>query len=82
MVHADHCRQEINAGWQGPTGRCAWWDVRWRPEDYIASIISKEIDEQKDEWPPVKAGLFGGDHDQANTARLKFGKFLEGIGPH
>ena len=41
--------------------------------------IGKELEAEGSNWPPLKAGLFGGVLDQAKEAKTKFDGFLSQI---
>ncbi len=78
LVHADLERDEVRGGgWWGPLG-CFKWRGKIFPTDPIVVVdrVGKELEEQGKNWPPLKAGLFGGSLEQAKTAKRKFDTFL------
>lgn len=56
----------------GPIGRFAW---NRGPFDRVV----KEANAQKGEWPPLKAGLFGGDLERFKNAAEQFTQLLRGF---
>jgi len=78
LVHADINRRQVENGWWGPVG-CFRWRGRHVPESEIMHKIGKELEAEGSNWPPLKAGLFGGVLDQAKEAKTKFDGFLSQI---
>jgi hypothetical protein len=68
VVHA----KGKNFSW-APVGRfaCKWSD------DGALTRITSELGSKKDDWPPLRGGLFGGDCARAKTAVEEFAKFLD-----
>jgi len=75
LVHADQNRWAFHDGWWGPVGRFIWRGS-YAYEARIIEVIGKEIEAEGLNWPPIKAGLFGGNLEQAKTAKTKFDNFL------
>lgn len=59
-----------DVGWWAPTG---WF--QWRNK--TIQKITAEMEASGAEWPPLKAGLFGGSMQQAQTAQIEFAAFLD-----
>lgn len=57
-----------HAAW-GPIGRFGW--KRGRDNSPLERVI-KEAEVQKSEWPPLKAGLFGGDFERFKKVAEQF----------
>jgi hypothetical protein len=69
LVHADlNQRKDENGGWWGPKGRFEYKDR------FIKNIIA-ELAASGANWPPIKAGLFGGSLEQAQKAETEFNAF-------
>lgn len=62
----DYRQQTLGYPW-GPIGRFGWH--RRRSNDGIVSQVKNELEVEKDNWKPLKAGFFGGSLDRANTAQ-------------
>lgn len=76
LVHADQNRWIMqDDSWRGPLGRFAWRGQSFG-ETRVREVIAKEIEAEGENWPPIKAGLFGGSLEQAKTAKSKFDTFL------
>lgn len=56
MFMALVCADITESDW-GPIGRFGWKHSRGRENIYLNLL--KEAESQKDDWPPIKAGLFG-----------------------
>jgi len=79
LVHADLARYDDgDGGWYGPIG-CFKWRYSFNPESGISYKIGKELETEGSNWAPLKAGLFGGSVEQANTAKAKFDTFLKKV---
>jgi hypothetical protein len=76
LVYADQTRWSYKDGWRGPIGRFLWRGRR-DPNASIIEVVGKEIETEGQDWPPIKAGLFGGNVEQAMKAKTKFDAFLE-----
>lgn len=63
----DHLLQTSAYPW-GPVGRFGW-RLRRGGDHYIVSQIHSELESEKENWKPLKAGLFGGSLDRANIAQ-------------
>jgi hypothetical protein len=79
LVHADLNRREGKDGWWGPVGSFGWRGNPYSGEGRVSNIIGAEIEDQKADWPLLKAGLFGHSFEQAKTAKDKFDSFLNTI---
>jgi hypothetical protein len=77
LVHADLKRREWKDGWWGPLGRFIWRGRHFGVN--IAEQIENEIETTGANWPPLKAGFFGGSLDQVKTAKNKFDKHLSQV---
>ncbi len=77
VIHADLNRWGYEDGWWGPVGCFGWRGRRLSGERLIATAIDAEIENLGGEWPPLKAGLFGGVLDRAKTTKAKFDAFLK-----
>lgn len=79
LVHADLSRGSFGGeGWWGPIGCYAWRGRRFQKATPM-SLVAEEIKTEGPNWPPLKAGLFGGSLEQAQTAYSKFDAFLKTI---
>lgn len=76
LVHASIKQSELDGGWWGPVGCFIWRTSDFGQGHGIAHKIVAEIDAEGTEWPPLKAGLFGGSLEKAKLATNKFGIFL------
>lgn len=72
----DHLLQTSDYPW-GPIGRFGW--NRRRLNNSIVSQIKNELEIEKDNWKPLKAGFFGGSLDRANTAQINMLEQLKQI---
>ena len=72
---AEWKKDEWQQGWWGPIGRFVW---KWEsdPKRWIPAAIKAEIDAHGNEWPPLKAGLFGIAKEPAGVAIEKFNKHV------
>ena len=71
MVYADESLQRAELFWI-PIGRFGWKYGNY--QNQIVQVMSQEIDKAGDDWPPLKAGFFGGSIERAKKA---FGEVLE-----
>jgi hypothetical protein len=79
LVHADQVRYTMqNDSWHGPLGRFAWRGQSFN-ENRVSELIAKEMETEGSGWAPLKAGLFGGDLEQAKTAKTKFDAFVRSV---
>lgn len=66
--------------WRGPwipdptSGRFTWRDRYSSPEERIERLVLRDLLLRGEEWPPLRAGLFGGSVARANAA---FDRYLE-----
>ena len=80
LVHADLNRWETESGtWWGPVGCFGRRGRHILHEGNVSQRIGAEIEAEGSNWPPLKAGLFGGSLDQAKIAKSKFDGFLSRI---
>lgn len=76
LVHANLNHFEAEGGWWGPVGRFHRL-VRHTYEDGgISRRIGTELEAQGENWPLLRAGLFGGSLEQAKMAKAKFDSWL------
>lgn len=76
LGHADLNRSEAQNGWWGPVGCFAWRGRCSYQAERTSRKIGAEIEAEGTNWPPVKAGLFGGPPEQLRMAKAKFDAFL------
>ncbi len=77
LVYTDLDNQEharLGGVW-GPIGRFGWKFHHEEDSNPFKDIIT-EANRQKESWPPLKAGLFGGDYARFEKIANEFGKFL------
>lgn len=60
----------------GPIGRFGW--KRGRDNSPLERVL-KEAEAQKSEWPPLKAGLFGGDFERYKNVAKQYTQFISGL---
>ena len=72
----DHRLQTSTHPW-GPIGRFGWY--RRRSNNSIIGQIKNELEIEKDNWKPLKAGFFGSSLDRANTAQTNMFEELKQI---
>jgi hypothetical protein len=73
LVAADINKQSQRKAW-GPVGRFGW-----KQQNYPYPPLSRIIEEsmaQREEWPPLKAGLFGGDYLRFQSVAEEFQQIL------
>jgi len=77
LTICDHLLQTSKYHWI-PIGRFGW-----RNRDYgnrhISSLMQNEIESEKENWKPLKAGFFGGSFDRANAALARVTEQLSKI---
>jgi len=73
LVHADLRAQGDPDGmiW-GPLGRFAWKSRHGADGEVIAKILDDELAQDGGDWPPLRAGLFGGSLDRVKAIKPKF----------
>ena len=77
LVHAYQIGSAEEERWWGPVGTFGW---RGRSSSSSAwQKISQELDADGPNWPPLKAGLFRGQLDEAKLAIQKFNVFVSGL---
>ena len=74
LVVADLRKEQDGYVW-GPIGRFGW-KYRGR-ENGPFSKIKLESDSLKDQWPPIKAGMFGGDYNRFEAVASEFEESLK-----
>jgi hypothetical protein len=76
-LHAD-LRHSRNEQVTGPMGAFATSYVhQLDPRSYVPNKIMKELRDQKDDWPPLKAGLFGGSLAKCGTVLSQYNEYVE-----
>ena len=73
LVIADLRIQAGNDCW-GPVGRFGWKHMD--RENSPFSKILAEAESFKDQWPPIKAGMFGGNYNRFTAAAYPFKEYL------
>lgn len=61
---------------RGVIGRFAWRRTHY-PADDVLVRFRGSIDAKGSDWPPLKAGLFGGDLSRANDVMAQYATFVE-----
>jgi len=79
LVHADLNRWETENGWWGPVGSFSWRGSRFHQDGHTLQKIGAEIEAEGEDWPLLKAGLFGGSLEQLKTAKAKYDGFLSKV---
>jgi len=62
-------------GW-GPVGRFKWSESYAAREKRLPARIDHEIGAVGEDWPPIKAGMFGGSLTRATAAKSRYDTFL------
>ena len=78
LVYADLEYNKDNRVW-GPLGRFAWKYKSRRTTGNVYSEIIEEAKTFKDQWLPLKAGLFSGSIDRFLEVSSKFEELLQGL---
>ncbi len=79
LVHADLYSQTTGRA-RGPFGRFTWKHAR--PDDTsVFTELLKEAESQKDDWPPLKAGLFGGSYERFSQVSAEYGEIINRLKP-
>lgn len=65
----------MSDGW-GPPGRFAWKYCRGYSTNYFTEILN-EAGLKKDEWPPLKAGLFSGSYERFQKVATSYEQLLK-----
>ena len=73
---------DVNKGAWAPPGRYSWNSGSCYPGIWIVQEVDSEIKEFGNEWPPLKAGLFGGDMQRLEAARTSLHEFIGKLGWH
>ncbi len=79
LVYADLNRIEKLNGWFGPFGCFIWRTAHLHPDVFTQDKFASELATEGANWPPLKAGLFGGTLERAKTAKTNFDAFLRQI---
>ncbi len=61
----------------GPVG-CFLWRNR-RSENHIINLIAEESSKERNNWPPIKAGLFDGSFERFQQVGKKYIEFFSKI---
>jgi uncharacterized caspase-like protein len=70
---AADCRLANGQDAWGPIGRFGW---KHRTGNSPLERVLKEANAQKSEWPPLKAGLFGGDYERFSMVAKQFAEMI------
>jgi len=71
LVHASlRVEAKLTPFW-GPLGRF-WYLYHESAKDNVVTRFLAEADRQRENWPPLRAGLFGGDHHNFEVIRDSF----------
>lgn len=76
LVVADANKQRARNPW-GPVGRFGW-KHKHHHDDPLTAMIN-EAKAQRDQWPPIKAGLFGGDFNRFEKVAGEYAAFVSGL---
>lgn len=79
LVHADLGRLMMEGGWWGPVGCFHWRRDGQGERGGVSRQIGAEVDADGINWPPLKAGLFGGSLDQAKQTKARFDRYLSQV---
>jgi hypothetical protein len=80
LVHADIKRRVYdNDKLIGPVGCFAWRGRHSLGQSGIRKEIQEELDAAAANWPPIKAGLFGGSFERAKDVKNKFDAFVASL---
>jgi hypothetical protein len=71
LVYADISTTGTNNIW-GPPGRFAWKYRDYNRENNAFIELVKEAENYKDEWKPLKAGLFAGKYERFNQVASEY----------
>jgi SIR2-like domain len=75
LLQVDASRQRPDGEGWAPLGRFGWDSSQGKPNN-IVSRIAAEYAQQGIAWPPLKAGLFGGDLSRLEYAQQRVGKLI------
>lgn len=64
-------------GW-APVG-CFAWRAVWGRDKSTMKLVAEQISAQGSDWPPLKAGLFGGSLERLNQAKSKFDSWFDTV---
>jgi hypothetical protein len=78
LSHADSQTQAGKRVW-GPPGRFAWKASQGYHNDPYSQLLT-EAAQLKDRWPPLQAGLFGGDYDRFVAVAEEYRKMIKQLG--
>ena len=80
LVHADlHEQHWPGFGVWGPPGRFGWKYSSIRPGDPFKAMLAEAASE-RDKWPPISAGMFGGDYERFAEIAAKYDKVIARLG--
>jgi hypothetical protein len=81
LVHADIARRVYdNNKLIGPVGCFAWRGRHLPAQTGIRKEVQEELDATGENWPPLKAGLFGGSFEKAKEVKTKFDAHVDALG--
>ena len=75
LVYADLTFKEGFGVW-GPPGRFGWKHHSWEPERSPFVIVVKEADQMKNDWPPLRSGLFQSSYERFRKIAADYAEFL------
>jgi hypothetical protein len=79
LVHLELREQRGRLPVWAPIGRFGWRNNVSAGENNIASLIESEIQSTGEDWPALRAGLFGGSVDRARAAKAKVDRIVTGL---
>jgi hypothetical protein len=68
LTHMDYCLRSGDRPW-APTGLFVWRGKGQPEADRVEKALDAEVADLAGEWPPLRAGLFGGDLERFRHAR-------------
>jgi len=75
LVYVNLYKEKHGDIW-APEGCFSWRNLPRDPKRTIMKIIQLEIEQEDSAWPPLKAGLFGGDIDRFKKVKQEYDNFL------
>jgi hypothetical protein len=76
LVHTDLAIQHQWQAW-GPTGLLPYQDHGTAAHE-VMELVGAQLEASQHEWPPLRAGMFGGSLDRLRAAKQEFDEHLEG----
>ena len=70
-------RNQYSQGISGPVGRFGW--KTRSPINNPFKKLFENAKSQNEDWPPLKAGLFGGDFERFNSVASGYERFIQQI---